>query len=218
MSYFPFFVDIKGWLCVIGGGGKVAYRKVCGLLAFGADLHVIATAFIPEFEHLGNQSGRLRRSCREFQEEDLRGADLVIAASDDEGLNQRISVFCRQAHIPVNSASGKEDSSFLFPALITEGPVTIGISTGGNSPALAHFLKERIQGVLPEEIGETAQELGKLREIFQKQYPDSPALRRSLSGTLAEESLKTGKIPDECALIEAQNLMNKKTDKRTNTT
>ena len=52
MSYFPFFTDIEGWLCVTVGGGKVAYRKVCGLLPFGVLVHAVAKEFIPEFDRL----------------------------------------------------------------------------------------------------------------------------------------------------------------------
>ena len=66
MSYFPFFTDIEGWLCVTVGGGKVAYRKVCGLLPFGVFVHAVAKEFIPEFDRLEQEEVRFRRSMRPF--------------------------------------------------------------------------------------------------------------------------------------------------------
>ena len=99
MSYFPFFTDIEGWLCVTVGGGKVAYRKVCGLLPFGVLVHAVAKEFIPEFDRLEQEEARFRRSMRPFCLEDLKKADLVIAATDDIELNRIISRWCKKRKI-----------------------------------------------------------------------------------------------------------------------
>ena len=195
MSYFPFFTDIEGWLCVTVGGGKVAYRKVCGLLPFGVLVHAVAKEFIPEFDRLEQEEVRFRRSMRPFCLEDLKKADLVIAATNDIELNRIISRWCKQRKIPVNSVQGPEDSSFLFPSLFTDGPVTAAVCTGGESPVLAHLLKERISHSIPDHMGERAGLLGALRREMKDRFPDSGGLRRELSVRLAEAVFNMDKLP-----------------------
>ena len=195
MSYFPFFTDIEGWLCVTVGGGKVAYRKVCSLLPFGVLIHAVAKEFIPEFDRLEQEEARFLRSIRPFCMDDLKEADLVIAASDDARLNRAISRWCKKRRIPVNSVQGTEDSSFIFPSLFTDGPVTAAVCTGGESPVLAHLLKEHISRSIPEHMGEKAGLLGRMRKEIKERFPDSGRLRMELSARLAEELFNREKLP-----------------------
>lgn len=106
MGYFPFYMDIKGKLCVIAGGGKVAYRKVCDLLPFGATIKVVSPEWNAGLSALAEEpsfGSRLKLYRRLFSvEDDLADADFVIAASSDEVLNAKISDYCRQKKIPVN--------------------------------------------------------------------------------------------------------------------
>lgn len=155
MKCFPFMKDIEGKNCLIVGGGTVALRKAEKLLPFGVKIRVCAKEACPALS---------RFVCAEKYEAALvRGADLVIAATDDGELNARIARDCREAGVPVNSVDDKNNCDFYFPALIVRGNVTIGISTGGSSPALAAALREYIESVLPENLEEIAREAEKLR-------------------------------------------------------
>ena len=106
MGYFPFYMDIEGKLCVIAGGGKVAYRKVCDLLPFGATIKVVSPEWNAGLSALAEEpsfGSRLKLYRRLFSvEDDLADADFVIAASSDKVLNAKISDYCRQKKIPVN--------------------------------------------------------------------------------------------------------------------
>lgn len=93
---FPFFYRYRGMALCDSRRGKVAYRKVCGLLPFGVLIHAVAKDFIPEFDRLEQEEARFRRSIRPFCLEDLKKADLVIAASDDTELNRTISRWCKK--------------------------------------------------------------------------------------------------------------------------
>ncbi len=167
MGYFPFFMDIAGKKGVIVGGGKVAARKVEKLLAFGPDLTVIAPrieeCIRAREEPLPEGAASLLFKEREFRPEDLTGADFVIAATDDEALNGRISDYCRENRIPVNVADDREKCTFFFPALIREGPLTIGISTDGRSPAAASWVKREMTRMLPPGIGGIIDLMGQAR-------------------------------------------------------
>ena len=131
MGYFPFFAEISGKRVLIVGNGPVANRKRNALLPFGAEVTVLDRPFAPG---------------------DLEGADLVIAATDDRPLNRAICRQCRERGIPVNSATSRTDSTFLFPALVRRGTACVGISTGGENPAAAAYLRGFLEGCLPQSL------------------------------------------------------------------
>lgn len=170
MGYFPFFVELEGRHGVIVGGGKVAARKVEKLLMFDPDLTVIA----PDIEACVRMQGEqlekdgaasLHFEERDFLPGDLHGADFVVAATDDEALNGRIADICREKRIPVNVADDREKCTFYFPALVKDGPLTVGISTDGKSPLAASWVRREIAGMLPESIGNIIDLLGQIRPV-----------------------------------------------------
>ena len=194
MGYFPFYMDIEGKLCVIAGGGKVAYRKVCDLLPFGATIKVVSPEWNAGLSALAEEpsfGSRLKLYRRLFSvEDDLADADFVIAASSDEVLNAKISDDCRQKKIPVNVVDVKDECSFIFPSMLKEGPVNIAISSGGASPVLTQIIKERIRQVIPEHTGEIAEQLGSLRPEILSLFPESSQKRKEVfkkMATLAAE-------------------------------
>ena len=94
---------------------------------------------------------------------DLAGADFVIAATDDEVLNGRISDYCKSKQIPVNVVDDREKCSFFFPALVKDGSLTIGISTDGKSPVAASWVRKNISSTLPAGIGDAVDMIGLIR-------------------------------------------------------
>lgn len=168
MGYFPFFMDIAGKNGVIVGGGKVAARKVGKLLAFEPNLTVIAPR-IEECMRIQKELADKEEIAslilieREFQMEDLSEADFVIAATDDEAVNGRISDYCRKQKIPVNVVDDREKCSFFFPALVKDGSLTVGVSTDGKSPAAASWVRKEIEQAIPEGMGKIIDLMGQIR-------------------------------------------------------
>ena len=171
MAYFPFFVDIEKQKCLIAGGGMVALRKVEVLLPYGPAITVVSPEFAPELKELAEQSGVLLKE-RDFYMEDLKEADFVVAATDDPALNRQISVCCRKNRIPVNVVDVKEECSFIFPSIVREDDVVIGISSGGKSPTVTQDLKQKIRGVIPEGYGRLVRQLGEYRDFVKIRVPD----------------------------------------------
>ena len=130
MEYFPFFMDIEGKKGLVIGGGAVAAHKVEKLLPFAPVLTVVAPVILPEL--LENPA--LVCKQRPFRDEDLEGNMFVIAASDDREINIHAAALSREKNILVNVVDDQEACGFLFPALVKEGKLTIGISTQGASP------------------------------------------------------------------------------------
>lgn len=192
MAYFPFFIEIEGSFWVIAGGGAVALRKVKELIPFGPRILVAAPELLEGFEDLKQscQKGQLTLCSRPVCEEDIEKADFVIAATSCRDENESIARLCRKKHIPVNVVDSKDSCSFLFPSLIKDGPVTVGISTGGTSPALAHIIKTELSEALPSGIGNVSQTLADIRETVKEAFPDSPSCRRELFLQLARQGIK----------------------------
>ena len=188
MGYFPFFMDLEGKCGVIVGGGNVAARKVEKLLAFGPDLTVIA----PDIEACVKTQGKLLQEGaaaslqfeeRAFRLEDLDHTDFVIAATDDTVLNGEIADCCKARRIPVNVVDDREKCTFFFPALIKEGPLTIGISTDGKSPFAASWGRKELAGSLPEEIGSAIDLMGQIRPAVMEREEEESG-RKELFGRL----------------------------------
>ena len=187
MGYFPFYMDIEGKLCVIAGGGKVAYRKVCDLLPFGATIKVVSPEWNAGLSALAEEpsfGSRLKLYRRLFSvEDDLADADFVIAASSDEVLNAKISDYCRQKKIPVNVVDVKDECSFIFPSMLKEGPVNIAISSGGASPVLT--LRPEILSLFPESSQKRKEVFKKMATLAAEQ--DQPLTREQIDEIIADE-------------------------------
>ena len=158
MRCFPFMADISKKPCLLVGGGKVAARKAEILASFGAELIVCARELSPEFPR-----SLAVRIYGEYSPDLLEGMAFAVAATSDRALNAKVSGDCRARKIPVNSVDDRENCDFFFPALIRRGEVTIGISTGGVSPALAAALKDWIADSLPENLEEIAAQAKRMR-------------------------------------------------------
>ena len=89
---------------------------------------------------------------RRFEESDLEGMDMVLAATDDPALNHRITEFCRAGNIPVNNASCKEDCDFFFPAILQADGLTIGVSSGGNDHKKVAEICEKLRNIFWDSV------------------------------------------------------------------
>ena len=141
MVCFPLFVDLNDKTVLVVGGGPVAARKARVLLDYGPRVLVCAPRFVPELEQLSGAE-LLRQP---FVPELLEGVSLAVAATDDRVLNRTVAQLCRERSIPVNVADSREESTFLFPAVVRRGRLSVGISTGGASPAAAAHVRRTLE-------------------------------------------------------------------------
>ena len=141
---YPLFLELTGQPAIVVGGGPVANRKTRTLLAAGAAVTVIAPAAIPALRRL--KKVRWLRRC--YQTGDLRGARLVVAATDDLTVNQRVCTEAHRRRQLVNCAAPPTAGNFIVPALVRHGAFAIAISTGGASPAQAKALRVKLERIL----------------------------------------------------------------------
>lgn len=144
MTYYPALLDLKGKLVAVIGGGRVAARKVASLLEVEAKVRLVAPRLAAETEKQAGAAGVELRQ-REFQPDDLDGAALVICATDNEPLNRSVAAEADKRGLFVNVVDVPPLCSFIVPAVVRRGELTLAVSTGGSSPAAARRLRERLQ-------------------------------------------------------------------------
>ena len=170
MRYYPVFLNLKGRLCVVIGGGDVAERKVRGLLRAGARVKVVSPELTEGLEELRNR-GLIKHVKRAYQEDDIRDAFLVIAATSEMDVNR--AVFKDARNVPVNVVDVPELCSFIVPSIVNRGDLTLAVSTSGVSPALARSIREELEAFFPEETGEFLEFLKDIRSRIKQTVPDS---------------------------------------------
>ena len=181
---YPIILDVEDRTCVVVGGGRVAARKVQALLREGARPIVISPQVTPAITALATE-GRLELRERPFQPTDLDGALLALVATDDPEANRTAAAAARERGVLVNVADVPALCDFTVPATVHRGAVTIAISTGGASPALARHLRQRLEEAVGEEYGVLAELLASLRAEAQEVIPAAErraAWQRALAG------------------------------------
>ncbi len=160
---FPVFLLVNGKRCLIAGGGTVACRKARDLLECGARVIVVAEIPSPEMEELA-AAGSVELLRRKFEPDDVRGAFLVFAATDDDRVNGAVTEACRRAGIPVNAVDDPGRSDFISGSVLRRGPLRIAVSTSGCSPKLAARIRRELEERYDASFGEFVSLAGELRE------------------------------------------------------
>ncbi len=144
---YPVNLVLDGRSCLVVGGGKVALRKVEGLLACGGRVTVVAPSIDPALRLLPG----VALVERAWRPDDLDGMWLVIAATDDSAVNAAVYAEGERRGIWVNGADDPANCSFTLPSVVRRGDLQVTVSTGGRSPALATWLRRRLEAEIGPE-------------------------------------------------------------------
>lgn len=154
---YPVVLDLRGVDVLVVGGGRVAARKARALLDAGASVTAVAPRFDPGFPE------EPTRIPRPYEVGDLQGKRLVTTATGDGDVDGRVAADADALGTWVNAADDPPRCSYLLPAVLRHGPVTIAVSTGGASPALASWIRDRIAEVVGPEVAVAAGSLASQR-------------------------------------------------------
>jgi precorrin-2 dehydrogenase/sirohydrochlorin ferrochelatase len=176
LIYYPVFLNLKNKKVIVCGGGHVAERKICALLKAGAEVMVVSPEITKRLETIRAQR-RLKHICRKYRKSDLKDAFLVIAATDNLSVNERIS---HDAPCLVNVVDAPDFCNFIVPSTINRGPLKLAISTSGVSPALAKTIRRELEGLYGAEFSEFLKFLQNTRAKAMKLIPDRKKRRQFL--------------------------------------
>jgi siroheme synthase-like protein len=152
---YPVYLDLRDVPVLVDGAGPVAARKVAGLAAAGARVRVVAPAVSPSMDRT------LLAEVRErpFEPVDLDGVRLVVTATGSRDVDAAVAAAATAAGLWVNAADQPADCSFILPAIARNGPLTVAVSTGGASPALARRVRDHAGRLLTDEVVALAEQL-----------------------------------------------------------
>lgn len=152
MSYYPINLDISGKICLVVGGGNVAYRKIRSLLGGNGRVIVISPEAVPEIRLLAKRN-ELTYYEREYQQGDLEGAVLVFAATNSPETQELVRAEASNLGVLLNSADSPDKCDFQVPAKVRRGELLITISTGGGSPAISRMVRMELEEQFGPEYG-----------------------------------------------------------------
>lgn len=214
MEIFPISLKLQQQLCLIVGGGRIAYRKAVLLAKAGAVLHVIA----PEIE--ADLLALVKQTQGQYFAEafktplNLRDYRLVIAATNDRAVNQQVFEVCEAEKILVNSVDDPPHCRFMVPAIIDRSPLILSVASNGTSPVLSRQIRTQLETLIPHGMGKLAEFSGKWRakvkekianpdqrRIFWEDLYASPLKEQVFNGNedaadrLIEQALQEWKTP-----------------------
>lgn len=185
------------------GGGDVAERKVGGLLKAGARVKLISPETSVGLREIID-TGSVEYRSRGYKAGDLKGASLAIAATDDERVNRAVASEAEKENVLLNVVDDPPRCTFIAPAVMTRGDLTLAISTGGKSPAFARRVREELERQFPEEWAQLLEIASEVRERLARDGKRAPSdlWQRAIS-TEVMDLVKAGRITEARDRLEA---------------
>ncbi|HMD45442.1 MAG TPA: bifunctional precorrin-2 dehydrogenase/sirohydrochlorin ferrochelatase [Acidimicrobiales bacterium] len=157
--YYPVVLDVAGRPCLVVGGGRVGARKVRGLVDCGASVTVVAPDVVPAIAALAEAAPGLDPPAavtvrrRPYRAGEAARYRLVVTATGVAAVDRAVVADAQAAGVWVNTADDPRHGTFFLPSVHRDGPVTVSVSTGGSSPALAAWLRRRLAAAVGPEVG-----------------------------------------------------------------
>ena len=191
MRYFPMFLDVENKPILVVGGGEVACRKVDSLLRAGANVTLVSPKVAPYLKQLVDESKL--HWVQNFYSSQIISKDYlqVWATTDNPSLNHQVHNDAKKLGILVNVVDDLPYCDFITPSMINRGRIQIAISSGGASPVLVRNIREKLETILPQNIGLIADFGASKRNSIKESFPTVDERRkfweRFLSSSFIEQ-------------------------------
>jgi len=191
--YYPVMLHVQDKRCIVVGGGEVALRRVRTLMEHGAQVEVVSPNLCPELSQMA-ATGAIKVTLRDYRSGDLQGAFVAVAATADGATNRQVAEEAVKRGVLVNVVDTPQLCSFIIPSCLRRGAVTVAISTGGKSPALARRIRTELEPSFPHEYGLLASMVEEVRSELRQEAITVPgeAWQRALDLDLLLDMLRRG--------------------------
>jgi len=192
---FPIFLKLNDLHTVLIGAGNVGLEKLTAIVTNSpqARVTVIAKEFQPELHALAAGYGGVKVLQKAFDEHDLNTADIVVAATNDNELNQYIRESAHERKLLINVADKPDLCDFYLGSIVQKGDLKLAISTNGKSPTVAKRLKEVLNEGLPEELDITLQQMSELRSSLSGDFAYKVRTLNEVTSVLIEKKAERNK-------------------------
>lgn len=199
-TLFPVFLKLEQFAVLIVGGGNVGLEKITAILRNSPATRVtlVGESILPEIRELTGTYERVLLLEKNFEENDLAGQQIVIAATDDPELNRRVKELSSARGILTNVADTPELCDFYLGSIVQKGDLKIAISTNGKSPTIAKRLKEVLQETLPDELHDLLQNMNRIRNRLKGDFAYKVKVLNRVTRRLSSK-------PDSIETLEARN-------------
>ena len=187
MSHFPIFLEMTRRRCLVIGSGAVAERKVASLLEAGAEVAVISPEASDNILRWSKDKS-VEYIARRYQPGDLTEFELAFVATDDRAVSAQVFKEGRNLGVWVNAADDSARCDFILPSVLRRGDLTVAVSSGGRSPALARTIREELELYFTDEYALLANLAAEVRDELRARGIDAPfeTWRRALSGDVRQ--------------------------------
>ena len=162
---YPIFLKLENLQTLLVGAGNVGLEKLSALLknSPAAKVTIVADYICEDIHAIARGNKNVKLLNRKFFTSDLENADVLIRATDDRSLHERIKVEARKRRILTNVADTPDLCDFYLGSVVQKGDLKIGISTNGKSPTFAKRFREYLEDLLPDSIQEVIDNLNDFR-------------------------------------------------------
>jgi len=184
-NYYPAFLDLTGKRCVVVGGGRVAERKCSALIRAGAKVTVISPEITRRLEGY-REKGLIKHIRRQYRKGDIGAAFIVVVATGSKDTNKKVAGDALASHKLLNVVDAPSLCNFIVPSVVKRGPLTIAISTGGASPAVARAIRKEIEQLYGPEFSRFLNAMKRVRQMAMREIPDRRERERFLRGLVGK--------------------------------
>jgi precorrin-2 dehydrogenase/sirohydrochlorin ferrochelatase len=169
--YYPAILDLVGRNTLVVGAGKIGEGKIRGLLSGGANVRVVSLEATDQVRQWAKE-GRIELELRPFEDADLDDCFLVVAATENSGVNEQVYTGAEQRNLLCNVVDVPRLCNFILPSIMRRGDLAIAVSTAGASPALARKIRLELEDRYGDGYDVALELLGSLRDELKARYPD----------------------------------------------
>jgi siroheme synthase-like protein len=186
---FPIFLKLNQLRTVLIGGGAIGLEKLTAITSNSpqSQVTVIARSFVPEIHLLAAEYKGIIIVQRSFVDTDLDNANLVIAATNDNELNEYIVEAAHKRNLLVNIADKPALCDFYLGSIVQKGDLKLAISTNGKSPTVAKRLKEVLNASIPAELDTTLQQMAALRKTLSGDFANKVKTLNEVTAVLVDK-------------------------------
>ena len=207
MRYYPIYLDLKGRDALVVGGGAVAEGKALQLVEAGARVTIVSPELTEALRAAAGR-GEITHLAGSFIEENLNGMFLVISATADRKVNEKVANAASERGLLCNVVDQGDLCDFITPALVTRGELQISVSTGGGSPTLTQRVKREVAALIGEEYGALLELAVEMRAEAKSRIADFERRKTALRAFVESDAIdliRAGK-PNEARAMARQYL------------